>query len=308
MAGTDGGSLPDVPLSAGMSESEASSNVQAGVACLPVESPRHVPTSDMLDDPLCSVSREESRRRRREFITDFIIANNRTQDKQTFRRLRQLFPRNSVDDSTLYGDFFHCCRELGIETRQVSQRLYDKALRRRKAIIEEFVVANSDMSNLAMVPEIKKLLESARLDTLEDRPLYTLISAARARLGLGVVTPAPSSRKRQRRSTPNEGASVLATSAPTATDPTVDIVLPGWWPMFTPTMDDDARDAQSTASGDTPLIAPVATTTTAVPLLDDDSDFSLDVDDVRILYEALESHSPVPFHQEPVTAAQLGLI
>ena len=306
MAGTDGGSLPDVPLSAGMSESEASSNVQAGVACLPVESPRHVPTSDMLDDPLCSVSREESRRRRREFITDFIIANNRTQDKQTFRRLRQLFPRNSIDVLTLYGDFFHCCRELGIETRQVSQRLYDKALRRRKAIIEEFVVANSDMSNLAMVPEIKKLLESARLDTLEDRPLYTLISAARARLGLRVVTPAPSSRKRQRRSTSNEGTSVLVTSTPTATNPPVDIVLPGWWSMFTPTMDDDARDAQSTARGDTPLID--AMTTTAVPLLDDDSDFSLDVDDVRILYEALESHSPVPSHQEPVTAAQLGLI
>ena len=119
---------------------------------------------------------------RRRIITDFLIANNRTRDNDTFNKLREIFRNDSMSDKTLQVAIQSCCRELGIALRP---RTSTFELSRRMAIVEKFVGANRDMLNSEMAPLIRDLMPTGdRPEELEPEYFLPLISRARRKLQL----------------------------------------------------------------------------------------------------------------------------
>ena len=119
---------------------------------------------------------------RRRIITDFLIANNRTRDNDTFKKLREIFRNDSMSDKTLQVAIQSCCRELGIALRPRSSTF---EFSRRMAIVEKFVAANRDMLNSEMAPLIRDLMPTGdRPEELEPEYFLPLISRARRKLQL----------------------------------------------------------------------------------------------------------------------------
>ena len=116
---------------------------------------------------------------RHEIIRRFLIENNRTRDRHTFSRLREILRDDPIADATLRMAIIRCSRELGMP---VSARSRATDIPRRNQIIREFVAANSHMLNSAMVPLINARLEAADIDPPTRAYLGKMIQTARAKL------------------------------------------------------------------------------------------------------------------------------
>ena len=122
--------------------------------------------------------------RRRDIITSFLIANNRTRDKHTFPRLREIF-RDDVmmADATLRRAIITCSRDLGMP---VGGRISNVEGSYRNQIVNDFVRANSHLVDEAMVPLINAKIVDAGFNPLTPKYICKLIRTARARM---LVTP-----------------------------------------------------------------------------------------------------------------------